>query len=206
MNIKILLACSFAMTLLAGQVVGRTFSQSNEQVPSPKIITDSYPLANDAARQKTTQLLQQLVVDLLATFNNYKEAHWNLSGPIYLPLHEFYDEQATMYLDYVDVLSERVLSMGYSIDGRYTTIARTSTIPYMPAGYMSDNSSLRLLVERVTVLQEEVYKDITATEQSDATTSNILQELAYDVDHNLWQLRIHLQRPGSTGQNLPWVQ
>jgi starvation-inducible DNA-binding protein len=111
-----------------------------------------------------------------------------------------------MYLDYVDVLSERVLSMGYGIDGRYATIARTSTIPSMPAGYMSDNASLRLLVERVTVLQEEVYKDIAATEQSDATTSNTLQELAYDVDHNLWQLRIHLQRPGSTGQNLPWVQ
>ena len=32
--------------------------------------------------------LQQLTVDLLALHNMYKGAHWDLTGPLYLQLHE----------------------------------------------------------------------------------------------------------------------
>jgi hypothetical protein len=77
MRFKRLFACSIAVVALANAAAAQDSGQSNEQIPSPKLIEDSYPLAGDAARQKTTKLLQQLVVDLLATVNNYKEAHWN---------------------------------------------------------------------------------------------------------------------------------
>jgi starvation-inducible DNA-binding protein len=140
----------------------------------------------------------------LAVVDLYKEAHWDLSGPLYLPLHEYYDQQAEFYRKQADVFAERVLHLGYSVDGRYATIARTTTIPQFPAGYLTDNESLRLLVDRVTVLQKEIYKGIQETEQSDPPTSNRLQDLAYSVDKNLWQLRIHLQEPGGQGANLPW--
>ena len=178
---------------------------SNEKIGQPKRIEDSYPLTDDADRQKTTQLLQQLTVDLLALFNQYKEAHWDLNGPLYLPLHEYYQEQADFYRGQADILAERILHLGYSVDGRYATIARTTTIPEFPAGYITDNESIKLLVDRVTVLQKEVYRDIRETEQSDPPTSNNLQDLAYEVDKNLWQLRIHLKKPGSLGEDLPWV-
>ena len=92
-----------------------------------------------------------------------------------------------------------------SVDGRYSTIAKTSKIPEFPGGYVTDNESLKLLFDRVTVLQKEVYQDIRETEQSDPPTSNKLQDLAYAVDKNLWQIRIHLQKPGGLGQDLPWV-
>jgi len=179
--------------------------QSNEKIASPPRITESYPLPSDAAREKSSRILQQTVVDLLSLFNQYKEAHWNLNGPLYLPLHEFYQNQADMYRKYADVFAERDLSLGYSIDGRYGTIAKTTNIPDLPAGYITDNESLKLLIDRVTIFQKEVYQDIRDTQDSDPPTSNKYQDLAYDVDHNLWQLRIHLKQPGSLGENLPWA-
>ena len=178
---------------------------SNEKIPSPKRIEDSYPLTSDAARAKSARLLQQSVVDLLTLFNDYKEAHWNLNGPLYLPLHEYYQGQADLYRKYADIFAERDLSLGYSIDGRYQTIAKTTKIPEMPAGYLTDNESLQLLVDRVTIFQKEVYQAIRDTSESDPPTSNKYQDLAYDVDHDLWQLRIHLKQPGSLGKNLPWA-
>ena len=193
------------VTLRASKAALLPPSESNEKIPHPKRIEDSYPLESDAEREKSTKLLQQLVVDLLALFNQNKEAHWNLSGPLYLPLHEFYQEQADFYRKQADVFAERVLSLGYSVDGRYSTIAKTTKIPDFPAGYVSDNESLKLLVDRVTVLQKEVYQDIRETEKSDPPTSNKLQDLAYAVDHNLWQMRIHLKKPGGLGQDLPWA-
>lgn len=71
----------------------------------------------------------------------------------------------------------------------------------MPDGYLTDDHSIKLLLDRVTVLQREIYDLIGETEQSDPPTGNKLQDLAYSVDKNLWQLRAHLQRPSSPGRS-----
>ena len=178
---------------------------SNEKLPQSPRIEHSYPLPTDADREKTAKLMQQLVVDLLTTFNDYKEVHWDLNGPLYLVLHEYYQTQADFYRTQADIFAERDLQLGYSIDGRYSTIAKTSTLPDLPSGYITDNDSIKLMIDRVTVLQKEVYSDIDATEKSDPVTSNKLQDLAYYVDKNLWQLRIHLAKPGGPGDDLPWA-
>lgn len=178
--------------------------QSNEKLAQPKRIEDAYPLTSDADRAKSSKLMQQLTVDLLSMFNQYKEAHWDVNGPLYLPLHEYYQEQADFYRNAADLFAERALQLGFSIDGRYSTIAKTATIPEFPGGYVTDNESLKLLLDRTTVLQKEIYTDIRETNDSDPVTSNKLQDLAYGVDKNLWQLRIHLQKPGGNGQDLPW--
>jgi len=179
--------------------------QSNEKQSQPPRIENSYPLTTEADRAKTAKLLQQLTVDLLSLFNQYKEAHWNLNGPLYLVLHEYYQTQADYYRMAADTFAERTLHMGYSVDGRYSTIARTTKIPDLPGGYVTDNESIKLLVDRVTVLQKEVYQDMRDTNESDPPTSNKLQDLAYAIDKNLWQLRIHLAKPGGLGQDLPWA-
>ena len=183
----------------------RPHGESNETISQPKRIEDSYPLKGDDERYKSVKGLQQLTVDLLALYNMYKEAHWNLTGPLYLQLHEYYDQQAAFYLLQADAFAERVLHLGSSVDGRYSTIVRTTKLPEMPAGYMTDNESIKLMLDRVTVLQKEIYQLIRETEDSDPPTSNKLQDLGYSLDKNLWQLRVHLQRPGSGGQDLPWV-
>ena len=186
---------------------GRAAAQgdSNEKFAQPKRLEDSYPLTTEADRLKSAKLLQQLTVDLLTLFNQSKEAHWNVNGPLYLPLHEQYQNQADLYRSQADIFAERALHMGYSVDGRYSTIARTSTIPDFPAGYVTDNESLKLLIDRITVLQKEVYRDMREVNESDPPTANKLQDLAYEVDKNLWQLRIHLAKPGGLGENLPWA-
>ncbi|MDQ2752661.1 MAG: DNA starvation/stationary phase protection protein [Bacteroidota bacterium] len=177
---------------------------SNEKFPQPKRIENSYPLTSDSARTKVTKVMQQMVVDLLSLFNENKEAHWNVNGPLYLPLHELYQEQADFYRTQADIFAERALQLGYSIDGRYSTISKTTNIPDFPGGYVTDNESIKLLLDRVTVLQKEVYNYIRETEDIDPVTSNKLQDLGYGVDKNIWKLRIHIQKPGSTGEDLPW--
>ena len=130
----------------------------------PRRIEYSYPLKGDEERRKSVKGLQQLTVDLLALHNMYKEAHWDLTGPLYLQLHEYYQQQADFYLQQADTFAERVLHLGASVDGRYSTIARTTKLAEMPAGYLTDDHSLKLLLDRVTVLQKEIYQLIGETE------------------------------------------
>jgi starvation-inducible DNA-binding protein len=184
----------------------RSHDQSNEIIPQPQRIEYSYPLKGDAERRKSIKVLQQLTVDLLALHNIYKQMHWDLTGPLYLQLHEYYQQQADFYLQQADTFAERVVQLGASVDGRYSTIARTTKLAELPAGYLIDDHSIKLLLDRVTVLEKEVYQLIAETEESDPPTSNKLQDLAYLVDKNLWQLRAHLQRPSSRRGDLPWVR
>ncbi|HEY2156620.1 MAG TPA: DNA starvation/stationary phase protection protein [Isosphaeraceae bacterium] len=215
---RILTTACVALALAAGAIApfarsqegrGRprdaSIGESNQRLPQPARISESYPLKGDDERLKSVKGLQQLTVDLLAIVNVYKESHWDVSGSLYLQLHAYYDAQADFYREQADTFAERVLHLGFSVDGRYSTIARTSKIPEMPPGYLSDDESLKLLVERVSVLQKEIYDLLHETEESDPPTSNKLQDLAYFVDKNLWQLRIHVQKPGGLGQDLPWT-
>ena len=185
-----------ARTGVAGEVTKR----------QPGRVAYSYPLHGDQERGKSVKSLQQLTVDLLALHNMYKEAHWNLNGPLFLALHEYYQQQADFYLQQADLFAERVLQLGESVDGRLSTIARTTKLAEMPEGYLTDDHSLKLLLDRVTVLQKEIYELIRDTENSDPPTSNKLQDLAYSVDKNLWQLRAHVQRPSSRRGDLPWFR
>ncbi|MDQ2746686.1 MAG: DNA starvation/stationary phase protection protein [Acidobacteriota bacterium] len=178
---------------------------SNEKLLQPKRIEDVYPLTSDEDRAKSVKILQQVTVDLLSLFNQYKEAHWNVNGALYLPLHDLYQEEADYYRGQADIFAERALQLGFSVDGRYSTIAKTTAIPDFPGGYVTDNESLKLLLDRVGVFQKEVYQDIRDTEDTDAPTSNKLQDLAYGVDKSLWKLRIHVQKPGGTGEDLPFA-
>ena len=172
----------------------------------PGRVEYSYPLKGDQERSKSVKALQQLTVDLLALHNMYKEAHWNLNGPLFLPLHEYYQQQADFYLQQADLFAERVLQLGESVDGRFSTIARTTKLAEMPEGYLTDDHSLKLLLDRVTVLQKEIYDLIGVTKDSDPPTANKLQDLAYSVDKNLWQLRAHVQQPSSRRGDLPWFR
>ncbi len=172
----------------------------------PGRVEYSYPLKGDQERSKSVKALQQLTVDLLALHNMYKEAHWDLTGPLYLPLHEYFQQQADFYLQQADLFAERVLHLGAYVDGRFSTIARTTKLAELPDGYLTDDHSIKLLLDRVTVLQKEIYEMIGETEGSDPTTANKLQDLAYSVDKNLWQLRAHLQKPSSRRGDLPWMR
>jgi starvation-inducible DNA-binding protein len=184
----------------------RTREDSKESISQPGRIEYSYPLKGDQERSKSVKVLQQLTVDLLALHNMYKEAHWDLTGPLYVPLHEYFQQQADFYLQQADLFAERVLHLGASVDGRFSTIARTTKLAELPDGYLTDDHSIKLLLDRVTVLQKEIYQLIGETEESDPPTSNKLQDLAYSVDKNLWQLRAHLQKPSSRRGDLPWVR
>jgi starvation-inducible DNA-binding protein len=150
--------------------------------------------------------LQQLTVDLLALHNMYKEAHWDLTGPLSVPLREYYRQQADIYLRQADLFAERVLQLGASVDARFSSIASTTKLAEMPEGYLSDDHSLKLLLDRVTVFQKEIYDLIGETGANDPPTANKLQDLAYSVDGNLWQLRAHLQKPSSRRGDLPWAR
>ena len=72
------------------------------------------------------QALQQTLTELQQLQLQTKQAHWNVSGTLYYPLHELLQDHYEGVGKYADEVAERLLAIGASADGRANTIVRTS--------------------------------------------------------------------------------
>ena len=144
-------------------------------------------------RQPLTDDLQATVVELLELFHDSKQCHWNMRGPVYLPLHEKLNDNADEYRKYADLMAERVLQVGHPIDGRTSVVAATANLGEMPGGYLTDKQVLILMIERITTVAKRVRQRIERMSRVDEVTSNKLQDLSYELDKHVWQFRVQMQ-------------
>lgn len=136
---------------------------------------------------------QATVVELLDLYHAAKQAHWNIRGPLFLPLHEKLQDCADTYLEFADVLAERMLHVGFPADGRPSTVVNTADLEEFPAGFLTDKHVLELMTNRITEVSQRVRQRIQHLSPVDEVTSNKLQDLSYELDKQVWQLRAHMQ-------------
>jgi starvation-inducible DNA-binding protein len=136
---------------------------------------------------------QATVVELLDLYHTAKQAHWNIQGPLFLPVHEKLQACADTYLEYADVLAERILHVGFAADGRPATVVATADLEDVPAGFLTDKHVLELMTRRLTEVGQRVRQRILHLKSVDEVTSNKLQDLSYELDKQVWQFRAHLQ-------------
>lgn len=136
---------------------------------------------------------QATVVELLDLYHAAKQAHWNLRGPLFLPLHEKLQQCADTYLAYADTLAERILHVGFAADGRPATVVATADLEDFPAGFLTDQHVLQLMTHRLTEVGQRVRVRILHLSGVDEVTANKLQDLSYELDQQVWHFRAHMQ-------------
>src|SRR5439155_6547068 len=71
------------------------------------------PIALSAeARQESCQLLNSILADTMVLQALYKKHHWLVSGPTFYQLHHLFDKHAEEQSELVDLVAERVQSLG----------------------------------------------------------------------------------------------
>lgn len=176
----------------------------NKPLPQGRQVEESYPLTPQN-REAAVAELQPELTELIDLTLQTKEAHWNVSGALYLPLHEQFDHQVEKYREFSDRVAERILSLSYAADGRPQTIVRNSPLGVYPQGYVSDEQAIKLEIDRLTKITKNTTQRIERLSKVDPVGENLLQDIEYTLERHLWQMRIHLQKPGGTGDSLPYT-
>ncbi|EZP52824.1 MULTISPECIES: Dps family protein [Sphingomonas] len=153
-----------------------------------------------ADQRASIQALQQTLTELQQLQLQTKQAHWNVSGTLYYPLHELLQDHYEGVGKYADEVAERLLAIGASSDGRANTIVRTSRIPEYPGGFTDDAQVIGWFARYYLTTSTEIGQGIKATEDKDPTTSNLLQEVQHAIDKYQWQMRAMIQ-PTPTDPN-----
>jgi starvation-inducible DNA-binding protein len=133
--------------------------------------------------------LQRLVPEVVALTLDAKQAHWNVTGPGFLPLHAFTDDLAVAARAWTDRLAERALALGFAIDARAETVANAAR--EFPAGRLTEREvigELTLSIERAADTARKSLDDLGAT---DAIAHDITVEVLEGLDKYRWMLMSH---------------
>jgi len=147
------------------------------------------------AREKIIQVLNQHLADTFDLYSQTKQAHWNVKGPQFFPLHELFDKLADEVADQADLLAERATSLGGVALGTARLTAATSRLPDYPAEATTGRHHLDGLAVRFAALAATTRGAIdVASELGDAGTADLFTEVSRALDKALWFLESHIQQ------------
>jgi len=145
-------------------------------------------------REKMIALLNQQLADTFDLYSQTKQAHWNVKGAQFYPLHELFDKLAHELEDYVDLIAERATALGGLALGTVRMSAAASRLPESSLDVVESIPSVEALATRYAGLAATTRAAIdAATEQADMDTADLFTDVSRGLDKSLWFLEAHLQ-------------
>ncbi len=143
-------------------------------------------------RQQMIELLQARLADGIDLMTQAKQAHWNVKGSNFIALHELFDQIHTEMDNHVDLLAERLVSLGGQAHGTARTAAQHSTLPEYPLDITHSNEHIDALSSALAAFGGAVRTAIdTADESGDQGTADIFTEVSRALDKSLWFVESH---------------
>lgn len=156
---------------------------------------------DEATREKLIDLCNQQLADTADLHSQIKQAHWNIKGIHFMQLHEFFDEVAEAVLPYIDMLAERVTTLGGYATGTVRMAANNSGLSEFPTDAVAGHEHLEALIERVSAYAKSTRQAIEKSSKwGDPTTEDMFTEVSRGVDLQLYFLESHLQGGGVDAQ------
>src|SRR5260370_42467256 len=79
-------------------------------------------------RLKIVEGLSKLLADSYTLYLQTHNFHWNVTGPMFQTLHLMFMEQYTELWSALDLIAERVRSLGFAAPGTYRQFTRLASI------------------------------------------------------------------------------
>lgn len=146
------------------------------------------------ARQESCQLLNVILADTMVLTALYKKHHWLVSGPTFYQLHLLFDKHAGEQLELVDLLAERVQSLGGIAVGDPRHAAELTSIERPPDGAEDVPSMIHRLLDAHEIVIEKVRDAIDKTEKSEDWGSNdlLMGDVLRRHELQVWFIAEHL--------------
>ena len=146
------------------------------------------------AKTSSCTLLNEILADSMILYALYKKHHWLVAGPTFYQLHLLFDKHAEEQLAIIDVLAERVQSLGGIAVGDPRHAAELTTIERAPDGA----EEVSVMIDRTLRAHEtiigKVRKGIKTTETSEDWGSNdvLMGDVLRVHELQVWFLSEHV--------------
>jgi starvation-inducible DNA-binding protein len=150
-------------------------------------------LSHDA-RAESCQLLNQVLADSFMLSSLYKKHHWLVRGHTFYQLHLLLDKHAGEQAELVDLLAERVQTLGGVAVADPRHAAEITRIPRPPNGAEEVPAMLSRLLEAHEIIIAKVRDAITRTadNRDDGTNDLLMGDVLRRHETQVWFLAEHL--------------
>lgn len=143
-------------------------------------------------REAIASALSNVLADSYMLYLKTQNYHWNVTGKLFYPLHEQFEEQYTELAEAIDEIAERIRVLGFRAPGTYRELQQLTSIEEE-----TDHPDAMEMIRRLAADNEQVL--LTAREalkpanagKDEATVDLLTQRLSIH-SKTAWMLRSHL--------------
>ena len=149
---------------------------------------------SNKAKMSSCSALNEILADSMVLYALYKKNHWLVAGPTFYQLHLLFDKHAEEQTEIIDVLAERVQSLGGIAVGDPRHAAELTTIERAPDGA----EEVAVMIDRTLRAHEtiitKVRTAIKTTEESEDWGSNdvLMSDVLRRHELQVWFLAEHV--------------
>jgi len=154
------------------------------------------PLALDATTAAARiDYLNQLLADTLTLRDLYKKHHWQASGPSFYVMHLLFDKHFEEQSKLVDLLAERVQTLGGVTIAMAPDVAEATLIPRAPKDREDVASQIARLLQahEIILLESRAMARDSAAKGDLGTNDIIVSDVIRTNELQVWFLAEHLQ-------------
>ena len=146
------------------------------------------------ARAKSVGALNQILVDTMSLRDLYKKHHWQVSGVTFYQLHLLLDKHYEEQSEFVDLIAERIQSLGGLAYAMAADVAENTKVKRPPAGREDVATQISRLLEAHEMMLKEIREAASeAAEYGDDGTNDLLvSSLIRTHELQVWFLAEHL--------------
>jgi len=137
--------------------------------------------------------LQGTLYDLSALARITKQAHWNVKGPHFRPIHEHLDEIYAAVDAAVDEVAERLAALGASPSGQSREVSENTRLEPLPLGFIRDRQVVELMTDRLGMAVQTTRERMATIEEPDPVTADLFHGILETLEKHLWMLRSQME-------------
>jgi starvation-inducible DNA-binding protein len=185
---------------------GSSASRATRVSPEPKLAplgveiqrfgtTRLLPIAlSKEARAESCGLLNEILADSMILYALYKKHHWLVAGPTFYQLHLLFDKHAEEQTEIIDLLAERVQTLGGIAVGDPRHAAELTTIDRAPNGAEDVPAMIHRTLDAHETILEKVRDAIDKTEKNSDWGSNdiLMSDVLRRNELQVWFIAEHV--------------
>ncbi|MGB5556183.1 MAG: Dps family protein [Flavobacteriaceae bacterium] len=142
--------------------------------------------------QKLSKDLNSLLANFQTYYQNLRGIHWNIKGKRFFDLHLKFEELYTDANLKVDMVAERILTLGGVPQHTFSDYIENSKVP-VGKNITNDVEAIRLVVDSLTELLVLERKILSAAgEAEDEGTNSMMGDFITEQEKTVWMMKAWL--------------
>jgi len=157
----------------------------------------SVPIDTGIPEKARTQIAKGVASFLADTYTLYLKTHqyhWNVTGPMFQTLHLMFEQHYNELWTAVDLIAERIRSLGFPAPGTYKEFAALTSIKEDRGPVKAENMIRSLVSGHETVIRTARSIFPLAEKAQDQVTMDLLTQRMQVHEKTAWMLRSLLQK------------